>query len=60
MSHPSDTTTISNDDDALLEVQPFLESLADILSRLLGTLDDSDKYGHNEISVNEQISMEEA
>jgi hypothetical protein len=60
MSHPSDTTSVSNYDDVLLEVQPFLESLADILSRLLGTLDDSDKYGHNEVSVNEQVSMEEA
>jgi hypothetical protein len=60
MSHPSDTAPITNDDDTLLEVQPFLESLADILSRLLGTLDDSDKYGHNEVSINEQVSMEEA
>ena len=60
MGHPSDTTPTTDTEDALLEVQSFLEALAEILSRLLGTLDDSDKYGHNEISVNEQVSMEEA
>jgi hypothetical protein len=59
MGNPSDTTPTTDAEDALLEVQSFLEALAEILSRLLGTLDDIDKSGHNEISANEAVSMEE-
>ena len=59
MSGPSNASRADSDEDALLEAQPFLAAVAEILSRLLGQLDETNKSGHNEVTVDEPFFMEE-
>ena len=50
MNNLSNPESIRDDDD-LLDAGPLLQALAEILTRLLGRLDDLEKPQHNEISV---------
>jgi hypothetical protein len=59
MSSPHNIKLTNSDDDNLLEAQPFLAAIAEILSRLLGQLDETTNSGHNEVIVDEPFFLEE-
>ena len=60
MSSPSEIKQTDSDKEDLLEAQSFLAAVAEILSRLLGQLDETTDSGHNEIIVEEPCFMEES
>ena len=59
MSNPSNIKRTNCDEDDLLEAQPFLAAIAEILSRLLGQLDESTNSGHNEVIADKSFFVEE-
>ena len=59
MASPSDVMQNDSDEDDLLEAQPFLAAIAEIISRLLDQLDETTRSGHNEITAEEPFFMEE-
>ena len=59
MSSSSEIKLTDSEEEDLLEAQSFLAAVAEILSRLLGQLDETTDSSHNEIIVDEPSFMEE-